>query len=268
MLDSLMASWQASVLSRRGDGGQGAPAGADGRSEVEAWDFRNGWHGLREAGVPGRLDPGRPVRCMDQLYAQALAVAPMLRAHAVRWAAAAASARVDMPQLEGGDDAGASAGCQRELERNGIGGLLEWIRCGWIKEPARAWSKALVRYEGDPSRLLDVCRTRIVADSPAGARPRRGGPAASRVAAQLQGPAGTRASRSEVRAACARIIAGRRGLVVGADWGPTRRRLGVDSLRRQPPDLPRPSCSPQHKGAGTLLPHRSGGGGPGLGSAA
>ncbi len=40
-----------------------------------------------------------------------------------------------------------------------------WLRC--LKPLDRAMAKALLRYDGDASRLLDVCRARVVFDTAA-----------------------------------------------------------------------------------------------------
>ena len=41
------------------------------------------------------------------------------------------------------------------------------MRCGCIKDPARAVRKVRACYGGDVSRLADVCRHRLFFDSPA-----------------------------------------------------------------------------------------------------
>ena len=56
---------------------------------------------------------------------------------------------------------------QREEGGAGPDGVLEqWIRAGLVKAPAAAASKAAVWYGGDVSRVVDVCRVRLAAESP------------------------------------------------------------------------------------------------------
>ena len=43
-----------------------------------------------------------------------------------------------------------------------------WVKTGAVKSPRRAVEKALVCYGGDASRLLDVCRARVVVADMAG----------------------------------------------------------------------------------------------------
>ena len=90
------------------------------------------------------------VRSLDQLYMQAVAVAPLLRAAAEQWAAA----------VQGEVDA---AG-QRSLEQDGA-----WARAPWAGEPlikgaGRAVEKVATCYGGDASRLVGAAgreRTRL-----------------------------------------------------------------------------------------------------------
>ena len=86
------------------------------------------------------------VRKWVRALVQAAIVAPRLRAHAVAWAASSGAT------LSGECSAG-----------GGGAGLEEWIRAGLVKDPERAVTKALVCYEGDVSRLADLCRVRLVA---------------------------------------------------------------------------------------------------------
>ena len=91
------------------------------------------------------------VRSLDQLYMQAVAVAPLLRAAAEQWAAA----------VQGEVDA---AG-QRSLEQDGA-----WARAPWAGEPlikgaGRAVEKVATCYGGDASRLVGAAgreRTRPI----------------------------------------------------------------------------------------------------------
>ena len=91
--------------------------------------------------VPCDRDPERPVTSLAQLYAQAFAVAALLRQRCRVWAAASGG-RVD-PLF---DSENAAADSEEHPGRE-------------IKDPGRAAEKALVRYDGDVSMLLDVCRS-------------------------------------------------------------------------------------------------------------
>ena len=79
---------------------------------------------------------------LDQLYAQAIAVAPLLRAAAVQWAAAA------------GGDVDAAGGWGGPEEEEGEWAAAPWAGEGLIKGPRRAAKKAAMCYGGDVSRLV------------------------------------------------------------------------------------------------------------------
>ena len=101
-------------------------------------------HGLREGKMAAQLSA--PVTSLDQLYAQALGLAPVLERRCIEWATRAGG-RLRMPQnLPVSDEYPAF---RRAVER------------GVLKSPARAIAKALSCYGGDVSRLLDVCRCRL-----------------------------------------------------------------------------------------------------------
>jgi hypothetical protein len=110
-------------------------------------------------GVPGTVDPAQPVRSLDRLYAQAHAAAGPLHAAAVGWAGRFGG------KLDEGrpDEARSGAAAAREEET-----LLGWLGRGLVKPPGRAVGKAAFCYGGDASRLLDLCRARIVFADPAG----------------------------------------------------------------------------------------------------
>ena len=99
--------------------------------------------GVRRA-EPGTWDRRRPVGSLDQLYTQAMGVAPCLLAKCKTWAAAAGGA------LDAGQDG----------EPNDS--LTGWMGRRIIKRPERAIEKAAICYNGDVSRLADVCRARLV----------------------------------------------------------------------------------------------------------
>ena len=114
--------------------------------------------------LSGTSDPARPVLSLDQLYAQALGASTALLAHSAAWAAGAGGVLdVEPPCDEPGPPAPGSAGR----------GLLppsaaELIRRRAMKAPARAVEKALTCYAGDVSRVVDVCRCRVLFASAAG----------------------------------------------------------------------------------------------------
>ena len=95
---------------------------------------------------------------------QAVAAAPLLHDLCGTWAAASCG-ELD---LGGGAAGGAAGGApQQLLARGGLCGPLEgWVRRGWVKPPGRAIRKALARRGGDVSLVLDVCRGRIVFETP------------------------------------------------------------------------------------------------------
>ena len=129
-----------------GSSGPASPQGA----------ARGGTYLTCGATVAGSTDPARPVQSLDQLYSQALTVVTTLHRKASEWAAAAGGRLYDARGT--GSDGG-----------EGLHRLEQWIARGLIKPPARALAKAATCYGADPSRLLDVCRARIVVYSPGGA---------------------------------------------------------------------------------------------------
>ncbi len=100
------------------------------------------------AGVP---DPARPTSSLDQLYSQALGATPLLRTTCGRWAAGS------WGTLDSSDQRGAAAAAPE-----GYGAAVAGEAFRHLKDPARAVEKAVTCYGGDASRLLDVCRCRIV----------------------------------------------------------------------------------------------------------
>jgi hypothetical protein len=107
------------------------------------------------------------VGSLSQLYAQALALSVLLRERCRRLAAASGG-RVD-PQVGGGWGEGGAARGEGGAARGeggaagGEGGAPGDEAPGReIKDPRRAAEKALVRYGGDVSRLLDICRCACV----------------------------------------------------------------------------------------------------------
>ena len=130
-------------------------------------DFGLRFHGLDvsgqyKRGMPGTCDEFRPVRCPARLYSQALLVAECLHVRAAAWvsdAGARLHPQLDIAMMK-------AAKTARELQEvqsdySGLG-LEELIRSGLIKSPERAVVKALVCYEGDMSRVVDICRVRII----------------------------------------------------------------------------------------------------------
>jgi len=110
--------------------------------------------------VPGRFDPTRPVRSLDQLYAQASAAVYFLHTHCAEWAALCqgildSSALCPGPPGVGAPPPPAPLDDVSET-------VARWAEARLIKRPARAVEKLLACYGGDASRLLDVCRARIL----------------------------------------------------------------------------------------------------------
>jgi hypothetical protein len=121
------------------------------------------------------------------LAPQALAVAPLLWAAAARWAESTGGAVARRPPRHasclfasapwvaadagepgaGARDGGGGGGGLRPPAAESAGGL-EGGELATIKAADRAAEKTRACYGGDPSRLLDVCRARIVYSSAAG----------------------------------------------------------------------------------------------------
>jgi hypothetical protein len=145
--------------------------------------------GNEETTVMRTLDETRPVASLDQLYAQALGAAPVVRTHCRCWAARSGGALDDgggccaqEPQGcvagrgEARDSSCEACDCRRRPEhaRSKVTPLTcddhrpvpgtgrWWAARPCIKHPDRAIAKATTRYSGDASRLLDLCRARIV----------------------------------------------------------------------------------------------------------
>ena len=89
---------------------------------------------------------------------QALGVVALLYARCAEWAAAS-----------GGTLTAAEEAVRGPPGSMEMPAVAMWIALGGLKSPARAAEKVLTCYSGDVSRLLDVCRARLVFDSAAGA---------------------------------------------------------------------------------------------------
>ena len=106
--------------------------------------------------APGGL---APVTSLDRLFAQAAGAAQLLRSACEAWAAAS-----------GGEVAGEAP----DAAETGKGGGDPGAPPPWalpalgLKPARRAVAKAAFCYQGDPSRLLDICRARIVYGGVAG----------------------------------------------------------------------------------------------------
>jgi hypothetical protein len=108
--------------------------------------------------IPGTTDESAPVTSLDQLYAQSLAVLPILHMHCSRWAERSGGA------LDHGHRAPGAAEPHADLPET----ANRWRQYRYLKCPSRAIEKALTCYGGDVSRLADVCRARIAFDGAAG----------------------------------------------------------------------------------------------------
>ena len=114
--------------------------------------------------LPGRVGQilPVPVTSLDQLYAQALTVAPLM-AEMCGNLAAASGGRLDHPPAASGlASSSAASKCDPIAGVDQDSALGQWIRRRWVKAPERAAEKALLCYGGDVSRLVDICRGRIV----------------------------------------------------------------------------------------------------------
>jgi hypothetical protein len=104
--------------------------------------------------IPGSVDRASPVRCLDQLFSQALGVVEVLHAYCGRWAEQACGALVSLERGE----SGAIDGQSMQLAAR------KWIQLRFLKSPQRAVRKCLTCYGGDASRVVDLCRARILFD--------------------------------------------------------------------------------------------------------
>jgi hypothetical protein len=152
-----------------GDGGAGGSfigSGSGGEEGGRPSSFRLGpgplWTlSFQRLGSLGGGPDRAPVGSLDVLYAQAVAVAPLLRAFCAGVAAACGGELHDARAAALGPGPGPGGGglCGPGLDR--------WVRRGWVKAPGRAVRKAAAAGGGggggggDASRVLDVCRGRI-----------------------------------------------------------------------------------------------------------
>jgi hypothetical protein len=107
---------------------------------------------MRErTGSFGYADESKPVASLDRLYSQALGLAGPLRDEVAALAARSGGALDDLWEL---DPVGVPAGMPAAL--------VQSVRRRMVKCPRRAMEKALWCYDGDVSRLADVCRCRVM----------------------------------------------------------------------------------------------------------
>jgi hypothetical protein len=104
--------------------------------------------------IPSSVDPRSPVLCLDQLYSQALGVVEILHALCAQWAERAQGSLVSLERGESGVIEGQS---MQEAAR-------KWVQLRFLKSPQRAVRKVLTCYLGDASRVVDLCRARILFD--------------------------------------------------------------------------------------------------------
>jgi hypothetical protein len=105
--------------------------------------------------VAGTADSDLPVTSLYQLYAQAACAACLLEPCAAAWAALSRGS-VTKPAGNLDLDPGPLVALPPTV--------AALVRRGTLKHPLRAHAEALVCYGGDVSRLLDVCRARIIFD--------------------------------------------------------------------------------------------------------
>ena len=114
--------------------------------------------------VHGTWDEASPVTSLDQLYSRALGLGPVLYARCVEWAGTSRGV-VDCGGWAVSPGQGPALG---SLSTHPLPGEAEWwAKWPCIKHPDRAIEKAVVCYGGDVSRLLDICRARILFTTPA-----------------------------------------------------------------------------------------------------
>ena len=132
------------------EGGRAAVQGKD--AEV---DTANGT-------AAGQVDATRPVRSLDQLYAQACVAAALQQCKAAQWAAATRGRHdsAEAPALAPGDPL-------LTPERLLPPEACRLVRQRALKPPARALDKARICYGGDLSLLLDIARARLLFESAA-----------------------------------------------------------------------------------------------------
>jgi hypothetical protein len=162
--------WTSRAWTPRSDGPDGGGGGGGGGVGGVAGD---GALWSQASTVPGEVDEGRPVRCPDQLYAQALLAAGLLDRRLPAWAAASRGACDPAGggvELGPGQGAANAADPADPLEAALPPAARGWVRGGRLKPPSRAVEKALMCYGGDASRLLDVCRGRLAFRGPADLR--------------------------------------------------------------------------------------------------
>ena len=109
---------------------------------------------------PGTADTARPVRSLDQLYAQATGLVPVLQGKLAEWSAGLQCAVEDHTRPLPG---------AWLPQRPRASGMEQCAGLGLVKSPGRAMEKAALCYGGDVSRVVDVCRARVAFGGPADA---------------------------------------------------------------------------------------------------
>jgi hypothetical protein len=110
--------------------------------------------------IAGQADRRRPITSLDQLYTQAMGVAPVLCTHCAAWATESGGCFHQADARPGSSGIG---GTDEDCALSALPQVLRTlVQCGNVKRPQRAMEKALTCYGGDVSRLLDVCRGRVV----------------------------------------------------------------------------------------------------------
>jgi len=156
--------------------------------------FRHGPGQNAATDSEGRMDaPPKlrgPVRCLNQLYSQGMLACILLRKHGAEWAARAGGvvhirepampSAPDDPQPGRGSplprsiaifvdrmtpsrvsSAASTVSSEEHVSDTFYFGLNNMVRRGWLKHPRKAAGKALACYEGDVSRVVDICRIRL-----------------------------------------------------------------------------------------------------------
>ena len=102
------------------------------------------------------------IQSLDQLFAQALGLAPLLldKCHAIARLCGALEQRPARPTGVRANQAVLDHWLGPVVGNNSV--IHDLVDRGLVKCPARAISKAILCYGADVSRLLDVCRTRLI----------------------------------------------------------------------------------------------------------
>ena len=168
-------SWHGgSVMSSRSSGSGRSFGSRQQRRAVQASDlfpWRNrDWAHLVGAygqggGRFGPVDAANPVSSLDQLYHQAWGLVGLMHAEVSKLAQQCAAVLDEPVPVTAAVEAAAAARAASEGRLSALPASMQaWVDRNYIKNPNRATEKALLCYSGDVSKLLDVCRGRLLFD--------------------------------------------------------------------------------------------------------